>query len=523
MRETFIVPGAPPPAGHYSHAVRAGDVLYVSGQVPRDSTGRYEPADVATETRLTLTNLATIAAAAGARLADAVKITVYLADLVVRARVQPGLRRVLPRRTARPDGGRGRPARGQGRAGRGAPPRTRVTAAVLAALYVGRGRTLSSYALHPDDATLSALSELVLPNAVQSAWPHPRLPVLYVSCGEPPPGSAVGRLGVRGRARPGDRRARAARRPGPDRRPGADTSPPTAPGTTCCWPTPGRRPSRSLRLGPDGAVGEPVEQRPGLDVGVFPHQVRVTPDGRHCLCVSRGLPSPHPWRASRDPQTEPGSLHVIDLDRGRLGASSTLTLGDGSHFGPRNLDTDATGSTYYLGLETQNEVVVLGTDADGRPEPVPRQRFSTLAHPDAEIHQGVGPVLVHPERSVLYVANRAYRPGPSAPHGSSRRPPRTRSSSTRSTARAGCSPSSSASTPAASARAPCRWTRPGGCSSSRTPRPTGWVRATRLAEVPMNLTTFRVLDDGRLEPGHRYPVGDGSGPEIAWSGVAGSS
>ncbi|SER04871.1 RidA family protein [Microlunatus flavus] len=81
MRETFVVPGAPPPAGHYSHAVRVGDVVYVSGQVPRDSTGAYTPADVATETRLTLGNLATVAAAAGASLADAVKVTVYLADL----------------------------------------------------------------------------------------------------------------------------------------------------------------------------------------------------------------------------------------------------------------------------------------------------------------------------------------------------------------------------------------------------------------------------------------------------------
>jgi 2-iminobutanoate/2-iminopropanoate deaminase len=79
-RETFIVPGAPPPAGHYSHAVRAGDLLHISGQVPRDGTGAYTPADVATETRLTLRHLATIAAAAGARLTDAVKITAYLAD-----------------------------------------------------------------------------------------------------------------------------------------------------------------------------------------------------------------------------------------------------------------------------------------------------------------------------------------------------------------------------------------------------------------------------------------------------------
>lgn len=80
MREAIVAPGAPPPAGHYSHAVRAGEFLFVSGQVPRDSAGGYEPADVGTETRLTLTNLAAIATAGGGRLADAVKITVYLAD-----------------------------------------------------------------------------------------------------------------------------------------------------------------------------------------------------------------------------------------------------------------------------------------------------------------------------------------------------------------------------------------------------------------------------------------------------------
>lgn len=80
MRQAIEVPGAPPAAGHYSHAVRAGDFAYISGQVPRDSAGAYEPADVATETRLALANLATIANAAGARLADAVKVTVYLAD-----------------------------------------------------------------------------------------------------------------------------------------------------------------------------------------------------------------------------------------------------------------------------------------------------------------------------------------------------------------------------------------------------------------------------------------------------------
>ncbi len=80
MRIAITVPGAPVPAGPYSHAVRTGDLVHVSGQVPRGADGSYEPADVATETRRTLRNLAVIAAAVGARLSEAVKITAYLAD-----------------------------------------------------------------------------------------------------------------------------------------------------------------------------------------------------------------------------------------------------------------------------------------------------------------------------------------------------------------------------------------------------------------------------------------------------------
>ncbi len=80
MSEAILSPEAPPPAGHYSQAIRAGDFLFVSGQVPRRSDGTYQPADVATETRQVLDNLAAIAAAAGADLDHAVKITAYLAD-----------------------------------------------------------------------------------------------------------------------------------------------------------------------------------------------------------------------------------------------------------------------------------------------------------------------------------------------------------------------------------------------------------------------------------------------------------
>lgn len=80
---TSITLGAdyPAPAGPYSPAVRAGDLLFVSGQVPRDPrTGELPGATIEEQARATLTNLQRVLAAAGAALADVVSVTVYLAD-----------------------------------------------------------------------------------------------------------------------------------------------------------------------------------------------------------------------------------------------------------------------------------------------------------------------------------------------------------------------------------------------------------------------------------------------------------
>lgn len=69
----------PPPKGAYSPVIQAGDLLFVSGQVPRDRrTGALLGEDVATQTRATLANVAEALAAAGATLADVVSMTVHL-------------------------------------------------------------------------------------------------------------------------------------------------------------------------------------------------------------------------------------------------------------------------------------------------------------------------------------------------------------------------------------------------------------------------------------------------------------
>ena len=72
----------PRPAGAYSPGVRAGDLLFVSGQVPRDpATGEVVSGGIEAQTRRVLENVRLVLAAGGATLDDVVSVTVYLADV----------------------------------------------------------------------------------------------------------------------------------------------------------------------------------------------------------------------------------------------------------------------------------------------------------------------------------------------------------------------------------------------------------------------------------------------------------
>jgi 2-iminobutanoate/2-iminopropanoate deaminase len=81
-REAVTAPGAPEAVGPYSHAVRAGGLLFCSGQIPLDPrTGEVVGETAADQARQCLENLAAIASAAGCTLADAVKCTVLLTSM----------------------------------------------------------------------------------------------------------------------------------------------------------------------------------------------------------------------------------------------------------------------------------------------------------------------------------------------------------------------------------------------------------------------------------------------------------
>jgi 2-iminobutanoate/2-iminopropanoate deaminase len=82
MRQAVSSDAAPRAIGPYSQAVRAGSLLFVSGQIPLDpATGAMVDGDIAAQTHRVFANLAAILKAAGASFDHVVRTTVYLADM----------------------------------------------------------------------------------------------------------------------------------------------------------------------------------------------------------------------------------------------------------------------------------------------------------------------------------------------------------------------------------------------------------------------------------------------------------
>ena len=87
-REEIRVEGLAEPVSHYTDAVRAGELLFVSGCIAVDADGRLVGGDdVVDQTRQVFRNLEAVLAAAGAGIGDVVKVTVFLTDVSDRAAV----------------------------------------------------------------------------------------------------------------------------------------------------------------------------------------------------------------------------------------------------------------------------------------------------------------------------------------------------------------------------------------------------------------------------------------------------
>jgi 2-iminobutanoate/2-iminopropanoate deaminase len=82
MKQAVSSPDAPRAIGPYAQAVRAGQLLFLSGQVPLDpATGQIVAGDIAAQTRRVFDNLGAVLKAGGRSFADVVRTTVFLADM----------------------------------------------------------------------------------------------------------------------------------------------------------------------------------------------------------------------------------------------------------------------------------------------------------------------------------------------------------------------------------------------------------------------------------------------------------
>ena len=82
MKQAISSPDAPKAIGPYSQAIRSGQLLFLSGQIPLDPvSGQLVEGDIAAQTRRVMDNLGAVLAAAGLSLANVVRTTIFLADM----------------------------------------------------------------------------------------------------------------------------------------------------------------------------------------------------------------------------------------------------------------------------------------------------------------------------------------------------------------------------------------------------------------------------------------------------------
>jgi 2-iminobutanoate/2-iminopropanoate deaminase len=81
ISEAIYTQSAPAPRGRYSQAVRVGDFLFISGQLPLDREGRLVSGTIADEAMQALANVRAIVEAAGGTTANLVQCTIYISDI----------------------------------------------------------------------------------------------------------------------------------------------------------------------------------------------------------------------------------------------------------------------------------------------------------------------------------------------------------------------------------------------------------------------------------------------------------
>jgi 6-phosphogluconolactonase (cycloisomerase 2 family) len=271
------------------------------------------------------------------------------------------------------------------------------------ALYAHVGPELMHFDVDVDRAELIRKGGITLPAGVQYAWPHASRQYLYVATSDS--ASGYGRQGTNHQVTA----LKIDPASGALARHGESIPLPTRP-IHMSLDIPSKNilvafnnPSglRVYRINSDFTPGEEVQQPGPLDAGIFAHQVRVTPDNRYAILVTRGN------EGTATKAEDPGALKVFEYENGVLKNGVSIAPDGGRNFGPRHLDFHPTKPWMYVSIETQNKMYTY-TLTNGRIDPEIAFRADTLLEPDnIRARQAASTVHVHPNGRFLYGANRA--------------------------------------------------------------------------------------------------------------------
>jgi 6-phosphogluconolactonase len=271
------------------------------------------------------------------------------------------------------------------------------------ALYANVGADLTHYDVDVAGAELIKRATVTLPAGVQYAWPHASRRYLYVATSSSAPGYSTAGTEHHVTAFSIDPASGALTPHGapirlPTRPIHMSTDIPSE-NILVAFNNPSAL--RVYRINKDFTPGEEVKQPGPIDAGIYAHQVRVTPDNRLAILVTRGNEGT-PTKAE-----DPGALKVFDYKNGVLTNEVSIAPNGGKEFGPRHLDFHPTKPWMYVSIETQNKMYTYRMEG-GRIDPEIAYRAETLAEPNnIRARQAAGTVHVHPDGRFVYGANRA--------------------------------------------------------------------------------------------------------------------
>ncbi len=269
-------------------------------------------------------------------------------------------------------------------------------------LYSAVDEAIAHYEVDVEAATLTRRGSVSVPSFVQYAWPHPSNRYLYVTSSNRGPGlkadcnhvtacridAGTGALALHGEPAPLRQRA-----------------------VHMCLDPAGKYavnihnipgPGVAIhRIEADGTIGAETQQPAGLDYGIYPHQVRITPSGRTLIDIDRGNSAAH------GKTEDPGALRSFTFEEGVLSNPHVVAPNGGYGFGPRHIDFHPQAPWLYVSDERRSQLYMFRYP-DDRIEPAPAYTCDTLAdRVQVKPRQLAGTIHVHPNGRFVYVANRA--------------------------------------------------------------------------------------------------------------------